>query len=319
MNQLISIITPCKNAGNWLRLCYQSIQEQSYSQWEWIVIDDHSSDNSYQLLTDISEEDQRVQIAKNTEQGIIPALTLALELSHGSIITRMDADDLMPPLRLQMMTDQLETAPKNTVVTGLVSYFSDEAVSEGYKNYESWLNEVNLKEQQWPNVYRECVIASPNWMMRTNELRSIGGFADLIYPEDYDLVFKWYQHKFSISSIEQVTLLWREHSLRTSRNSKYYQQKAFFRLKLKKFVELDYHQGPLVIWGNNVKSKLTARILDKLGIAFILQDITEYKMISKLVSPQLLIAVYPDVQQRNEITSYLYSISMKEGLHWWWL
>ena len=319
MNELVSIITPCKNAERWLEACFESIKNQSYSNWELIIIDDSSTDNSYNILESLAKSDSRVKVFKNPDQGIIAALNKGLQSSTGSFIARMDADDLMPSQRIEKMVSRLQTSPDKTVVTGLVSYFSDSEVSEGYQSYEKWINEVNASATQWKSVYRECVIASPNWMIRRNDFLSIGGFADLDYPEDYDLVFKWYQHQFQVECIEEVTLFWREHPDRTSRNSDHYQQQAFFELKLKRFIELDYKGGPLVIWGDNVKSKLAETILMKHGITPIVQNLNEYLEIKHLQSPQLLIAVWPDEKQRDQIEKFLKSSNLNQGFDWWWL
>ena len=121
----------------------------------------------------------------------------------------------------------------------MVKYFGEKPISEGYLKYENWINEINLTGKQWQQVYRECVIASPNWMVRKSDLDNIGGFNDLIYPEDYHLVFKWYQNRFDIHTIPEVTLYWREHPERTSRNSEYYAQKSFFNLKIHQFIKND--------------------------------------------------------------------------------
>ena len=319
MNELVSIITPCKNAERWLEACLESFKNQSYTNWEWIIIDDSSTDNSYNILKRLAKSDNRVKVFKNPDQGIIPALNEGLRSSKGSFLTRMDADDLIPSNRLEKMVRRLQISPDKTVITGLVSYFSDLEVSEGYQSYENWINEVNTSASQWKNVYRECVIASPNWMIRTTDLLSIGGFAELVYPEDYDLVFKWYQNQFHVECIEEVTLLWREHPDRTSRNSDHYQQEAFFELKLKRFIELDYKDGPLVIWGDNVKSKLAETILVKHGITPIVQNLNEYQEIKHFQSPQLLIAVWPDEKQRDQIENFLKSSNLHQGFDWWWL
>ncbi|WP_332911440.1 glycosyltransferase family 2 protein [Algoriphagus boritolerans] len=162
-------------------------------------------------------------------------------------------------------------------MTGLVRYFSDQPVTDGYQAYERWINQINLSGVQFENIYRECVIASPNWMTRREVLDSIGGFAELRYPEDYDLVFRWYAYGVDFVVVPEVTLLWREHPKRTSRNSKNYSQSAFFDLKIGAFLRLDFRGDQLIIWGKNKKSRLISRILREKGIPFENHDQEEFK------------------------------------------
>lgn len=313
----ISIILPFRNAAPWILDCLHSIQDQDFTAWQLIAVNDHSTDTTEALITSL--KDARIAVLSNQGHGIVDALVTGFAHCTGTCITRMDADDVMPPGRLGKMWEVLETAPPKTLVTGLVQYFPEGQISEGYQKYQEWLNEIQLTGQQWANVYRECVIASPNWMMRTAELRELGGFEGLTYPEDYDLVFRWYRHGYRIAVIPETTLLWREHPQRTSRTSDHYAQKAFFQLKINQFIQNEYLGGPLVIWGKNEKSRLTAQMLHENGIAPLLLDLENYPEITHLHQPQLLVAVYPPDDQRRVIAHYLDSIGMTQGENYWYL
>ena len=163
------------------------------------------------------------------------------------------------------------------------------------------------------------MIASPNWLTRKEDLVNIGGFKDLIYPEDYHLVLKWYQHEFTIAVIPETTLFWREHPQRTSRNSDNYGQKAFFELKINAFIEQDFKSDNLVIWGDNEKTKLTDQILRKQKIPFIHLKKSTFNEIEKISQPQLLVGVYPMPKERMKLENYLQQLHLYEGIHWWYL
>ncbi len=297
-------------------------------------MDDHSTDNSRELISAFADMDARIQLHTNSGKGIISALEKGLAQAQGYFITRMDADDLMPEGRLTLMVENLQNAPPKTIVTGLVQYFSADEVSPGYKQYEAWLNDVGLQNQHWQNIYRECVVASPNWIMRTEELKAIGGFSGLEYPEDYDLVFRWYSNDFTINNLPQTTLLWREHPARTSRNSQNYSQQKFFNLKVKRFLEVDFNPSkPLVLWGTGVKARLTAEILNQNNIDFAWMDlhpekypegingqqILGFKEIEHVPSPQLLLAVYPPKGQLKKMIAYLNQQNLRAGADYWFL
>ena len=285
------------------------------------------------LLSAFAEKDLRIKIYTNPGQGIVDALQKALANSCGKFISRMDADDLMPPDRLEKMVRALSSSLPKTVVTGLVDYFSDTEVSEGYRSYQQWLNEIALTHSHWPHVYRECVVASPNWMMRTSELWEMGGFQGLEYPEDYDLVFRWYQNAFHIQAIPEVTLYWREHPARTSRTSENYSQRKFFQLKLERFIRLDLNTENLVLWGTGVKARLAAEILHFHQVSFHWMDlhpekypqgiddhpIVHFHELENLKKPQLLIAVYPPEGEMRALRHYLHQLQLTAGNDYFFL
>lgn len=327
---MLSIITPYKNAASYLNPCIQSVLNQSFTNWQWILVNDGSTDDSLQIVTEAAKKDQRLLLLENTGTGILPALQMALNYAKGTFITRMDADDIMPTSRLKLMVKALEAASPKTVVTGTVAYISEQPISEGYLQYEAWLNKRVEKSDHWKHIYRECVIASPNWMMRTDELLAINGFDSLLYPEDYDLCFRWYAQKFTIKALTQTTLHWREHPSRTSRNSEHYQQPAFFELKLKRFLELDYKANkPLIVMGEGVKAKLTATFLEKQHVPFLqmankkqpehLSNMLYPENLKRYKNAQILIAVYPDKEKRQAMEKWLSKFDFELGKNYWYL
>lgn len=329
----VSIIMPVKNAGKYLHECLSSIRRQTFSFWELIVVNDHSADDTLEILQQHAEADDRIRVFQNTGQGITPALSLALSQTQGEFITRMDGDDVMPDTRLELMAKAIQAQPHKTVVTGKVQYFGAEPLSEGYVNYQNWLNERVHKQDHWDWVYRECVIASPNWMCRKADLKEIGGSATLSYPEDYHLVLKWYEHGFSIHSLSETTLLWREHPGRTSRNSEHYDQSHFFKLKIKHFVRHSLGKARLVLWGVGNKGRLTAEQLDRQGQVFDWMDLspekypegtqghslTHFQEVEAMTDFRLLIAVYPPEQERIKLEKYLNVLDLKMGRDFWYL
>ncbi len=317
--QDVSIIIPFKNPGGYFKECIQSIINQTYTKWELVAINDHSVDDSLHVIQSYASKDSRIKVIENNGLGIIDALNTGFSVSIGQLITRMDADDIMPVNRLELMTKVFETVSKETIVTGLVKYFSDEEISSGYQKYERWINKTNLDQNQWKQIYRECVIASPNWMIPKETLLKTQGFVGLQYPEDYDLTLRWYKSKLDIQTVPEITLYWREHPKRTSRISANYNQESFFKLKIKHFIEHDWHGGELVIWGNNPKTSLVTKILKKNKIHYLQQSLNDFEKVKSIENPQILVGIYPNQQQRKQIENYLQSIHLQEGKHWWWL
>lgn len=274
----VSIITPFKNTSKYIVQTAKSIFEQSHTDWEWILVNDHSDENEMFLLQDFLS-DKRVLLLQNKGKGIIDALLTAQDAISGEYITRMDADDIMPVNKLELFLDQFSKKDIN-VVTGKINYFSDDdLISEGYKKYEAWLNNIIDTNTFYKEIYRECTISSGNWMISVDDFKSIGGFNNLNYPEDYDLLFKFYKHGLKLKGISEITHLWRDHSSRTSKNSEHYNQKYFFKLKINRLIELEDLSMPIILNGCGQKSRLCAKILidNKITFTWVSHEPDKYK------------------------------------------
>lgn len=260
---------PVKDALPYLVECLDSILNQTYQNWELLAINDDSEDKSLEILKEYSLLDSRIKVLQNKGSGIIEALQTAYSDSSGEYITRMDADDIMPSNKLQLMHNQLLLDDENVLVTGYVEYFAEDGVGPGFKRYQDWLNNLVDNKSHHLEMYKECVIPSPCWMTTRSTLDKVGAFSNNVYPEDYDLVFRFYDHGVNFLPIPELLHLWRDHSKRTSRTHKNYTVNTFLKLKTDYFLKLDYDSGKeLVVWGAGKKGKELARLLVKKDISF---------------------------------------------------
>ncbi|WP_341216628.1 glycosyltransferase family 2 protein [uncultured Wocania sp.] len=323
-NPLISILTPFKNTGAFLEPCINSILKQTYTHWELLIIDDSSTDSSYNIVETFAKKDSRIKLLKNSGSGIIDALKLAFNNSEGELITRMDSDDVMQPNKLETLANNLLTHGKRHVAIGLVNYFSEDGIKDGYKNYETWLNKLTKTGSNYSEIYKECVIPSPCWMVYRSDLIACNAFNPNTYPEDYDLAFRFYKHHYKCIPCAEIIHNWRDYSSRASRTHVHYAENHFIDLKLNYFLELDYTPNKkLVVWGAGNKGKIIAKKLIKKDIAFdwicdnhkkigrdiygkILQPFSHLKTIK---NPQSIITV-ANKDAQKEIHSYLKSIHM---------
>ena len=102
MTDLVSIITPSFNSSLYIEECITSVQNQSYTNWEMLIIDDFSSDNSVNLIQQISNEDSRIKlITLSSNVGAAEARNEALKYSKGKYIAFLDSDDLWMPTKLE--------------------------------------------------------------------------------------------------------------------------------------------------------------------------------------------------------------------------
>ncbi|MEE9364968.1 MAG: glycosyltransferase family 2 protein [Cellulophaga sp.] len=268
-DSLISILIPFKNTDKYLVECIDSIVSQTYKHWEIIAIDDHSTDTSWSIMESYEKRDSRISVFKNQGKGIIEALRKAYSISKGSFITRMDADDIMAPERIGVMHSSLLKSGTGNIAIGGVKYFAKDGVNDGYKRYEEWLNRLTKEGSNYSEIYKECVIPSPCWMMHKSDLDACDAFIPNRYPEDYDLAFRFYENKLKCIPSEKVLHFWRDYDNRTSRTSEHYAQNYFLDIKMHYFLKLDFNkQVPLVVWGAGKKGKTIAKKLLEKEIDF---------------------------------------------------
>lgn len=266
---MISILIPMKNAAPHLHETIESILKQKEKEWELLIVNDYSDDDSESIVAAFQLKDHRIQLLQNKGKGIINALQTAYSVSQGNLITRMDADDLMHPEKLSVMSHQLLQHGEGHIATSLVKYFAEKGVNEGYQKYEQWLNGLTEKGENFKDIYKECVIPSPSWMLHRSDLEKIGAFEKLTYPEDYALTFEMYKAGLKVIPSNQVLHYWRDHDARASRNDPNYADNTFLPLKVKYFLELDHDPNKeLILWGAGKKGKKLAQLLLEQNIQF---------------------------------------------------
>lgn len=97
----VSIIMPAYNAQRFLSAAVESILAQSFSDFEFLIMDDGSTDSTWQILQEYAEKDSRVKLFQQENQGVGVSLNYLISVAKGEFIARMDADDISHPERLQ--------------------------------------------------------------------------------------------------------------------------------------------------------------------------------------------------------------------------
>ena len=117
MNKLISIITPCFNSERFIAETITSIQNQTYKNWELLITDDGSTDNSVKIINEFISKDSRIKLFKINNSGAAVARNNSIKESKGKFIAFIDSDDLWLPSKLELQVKFMETHNYNLTFT----------------------------------------------------------------------------------------------------------------------------------------------------------------------------------------------------------
>ena len=123
----ISVLMPVYNAEKYLAEAIQSILDQSYRNFELLIIEDGSTDCSAKIAAEFERCDARIRLIRQSEnQGLVTALNLGLDLAQGEYIARMDADDISLPERLEKQVEYMQAHPEIGVLGGKIQYMNED-------------------------------------------------------------------------------------------------------------------------------------------------------------------------------------------------
>ena len=114
MNEVVSIITPNFNRAALVTETADSILAQTYPHWEWMIVDDGSTDNSWEVLEGLAKQDSRIKIHKRDRgpKGACVCRNIAIERSTGEYLIFLDTDDLMAPFCLEQRVKAMKEQPE---------------------------------------------------------------------------------------------------------------------------------------------------------------------------------------------------------------
>lgn len=216
---LVSVIIPCYNSEKYIEKCIESVINQSYSNIEIILIDDGSQDNTYEIISKVT--DHRLRIVRNENNlGIVDCLNKGIELSQGKYIARLDADDYMMRNRIELQVDFLEKN-KEFVMVGSNHILIDEKGNIlKYSSYPESSKEIYIMK------YFMNPMSHPTVLFRKSIFKEFRYTCEYADCEDYKLWFE-ISKKHQIANIPQYTTCHRLHPYSISAKSSMQQEIAF--------------------------------------------------------------------------------------------
>lgn len=181
---LVSVLMPVYNAERYVVEAVESILNQTFTDFEFIIINDGSTDRSLEILQLYARQDKRVRLISRENQGLVKTLNEGVDLAVAPYIARMDADDISYPDRLFKQVNFLNEHPNYVVVGSRTQLIDEDGDPLSLFSLHTTHKEIDLAHLQG----RGGAIAHPAAMFRKNEFNAVGGYRlEFIHAEDLDL------------------------------------------------------------------------------------------------------------------------------------
>ena len=251
---IVSVILPCFNAADTLPECLESLAQQSFQHWEIVAVDDGSIDETPEILRAFAAQYANVRVISTAHSGIVAALQRACAEAKGAYLARMDADDVADAARLAQQVSMMERGGLDLCGTRVAHWGS--GPGEGLARYIEWINGIVDHDSIVRDLFIECPIPHPTFMMSRSAYEASGGYQDQGWPEDYDLIMRFYLAGFRFGKPSEPLLRWRHSEGRLSRIDERYSPEKFRRLK-RHYLALSHLSGgrPFYQWGAGAVGK----------------------------------------------------------------
>jgi GT2 family glycosyltransferase len=208
----ISVVLPVCNGEPYLAEAVESILEQTFEDFELIVVYDPSSiDNSRGVLDGAARRDPRVRVVNRTNRSLVDALNLGLSCARGEFIARMDADDVSLANRFARQLAYLHAHPDIAVVGSAITLIDAAGTVVREIDYPLASNEVDRFL-----IETGCALAHPVVMARRDAILAVGGYrAAFEHGEDYDLWLRMAE-RYSLANLPDRLLRYRHHGSKDS-------------------------------------------------------------------------------------------------------
>lgn len=190
---LVSVITPTFNRSAWVADAVRSVLDQTLREVQHVVVDDGSTDGTFEVLQELAASDDRVLVARQEHLGPSAARNRALSMATGTYVTFLDSDDLLPPNRLARQLRYLDEHPAADAVFGTQELLAIPGIEAPDRT--SWAS--GRAQHCWSTM-----------LVLRQEILDIGAFDESLWDgEDTDLTFRLRGHGLQLDAVDEVYLL----------------------------------------------------------------------------------------------------------------
>lgn len=224
-SHIVSVILPVFNGEPWVLDAIRSIQQQTFSDWELIILDDGSTDRSLEICQACASQDQRIRVyANGTNLGLARTMNKLVKMAKGKYIAVQEQDDISMPERFAREVALLDSHPEVGLVSGVAAWLDDAGNIFNYFPGRLYRREPYPEKRSDMVAYlytEQCKVVNAACMFRRQILDDVAGPFD----EEARLSIDWQffihvAHKYRIAGIPDVLVKMRrgqEHSHLTTR------------------------------------------------------------------------------------------------------
>ena len=214
---LVSIISTSFNTARFLREALDSVINQSFKNWELLIADDASTDNSAQIIDSYAARDKRIKPFHNaTNRHYLRTRNDLFTKAKGEFITLLDSDDKMEITRLEEQLSFMQSNPELAFCGCLVKYIDDKSRPLKTNRPKPALDYTEILKQ-YPNTNP---ITGSTAFIKSTVLKEFGGYRDFFHglcSEDYDL-FSRIAEKYPCANLDRELYIYRQFPESTSRS-----------------------------------------------------------------------------------------------------
>jgi glycosyltransferase involved in cell wall biosynthesis len=257
----VSVVMSVLNGERFLAEALESILEQTFRDFEFIIVNDGSTDCTAAMLEGYRKVDSRVCVYHQENRGLVESLNLGCGLARGEYIARMDADDISVRDRLLWQVDFMNKNPNVGVLGGAVEFIN--AVGESSTICFTPTEDRKIQSA----LLHDCVIVHPTVLMRKRAFASSGGYRKVVVDaEDYDLWLR-IADRFQLANLGKVVLKYRHHPHQVSVRKRRQQALSCLAAQGAASARRKGQPDPL-----DAVEEITAAVLARLGISEAMQE-----------------------------------------------
>lgn len=178
---LISIVTPTYNRANFLPEAIESVLSQDYENYELLIIDDGSTDNSKDVIEKYMDS-KKIRYLYQSNSGQSVARNRGIEEANGDFICFLDSDNRWLPGKLSASVEAFERNPEADIVYGDVVLINEQGHEFSRKNMKRYSGKITT------HLLKDNCVSMNTTMSKTNSIRAVGGFSGQVkVADDYDL------------------------------------------------------------------------------------------------------------------------------------